>query len=196
MATPKSQRIGILIIALVMVVGTIGSFAIMVLSTKSSQEEAATQNQLIEQYRKQLEKERKEQSDKYYPILAQYKDTPAAFDVSKVGDKVVAKDLKVGTGSSITKDSTYKAYYIGWNPKGKVFDSSLDGKQLRSPLDVAGSGSLIKGWDEGVVGMKIGGIRELTIPSDLAYGEEGSGDQIPPHTPLKFIVMIVSGDNK
>jgi len=194
MATPKSQRIGILIIAFVMVVGTIGSFMIMILSSQNSQKDVAEQNKILEEYQKQIEEQQKKQSDKYYSKFAKYKNSPEAFNAKKVGSKVKKTDLKNGTGSEIKKGTTYQAYYIGWNPKGKVFDSSFNGKALKAPIDTSATGGLIKGWDEGVIGMKVGGVREITIPSDLAYGENGSGGQIPPNTPIKFIIMIIAAD--
>jgi FKBP-type peptidyl-prolyl cis-trans isomerase len=194
MATPKSQRIGIWIIAIVMMIGTIGSFAVMVLQSKNTQTDQAAQNKLYEEYQKQMEAEEKrtkELSDKYYSTFKTYKNSPAVFDKDSVGDNVITKDLKKGTGTVITKDTKYEAYYIGWNPRGKSFDSSFEGESLKAPFDTSVL-SPIKGWSDGVIGMKVGGIRQLTIPSDLAYGETGSGDDIPPNTPIKFIVMIVN----
>lgn len=194
MATPKSQRIGILIIAAVMLVGTLGSFAVMILAGENAKDEQAEQNKLLEEYQKQLEEQEKEAeklSTQYYPQLKPYQDDPAVFDAAAVGDKVTTKDLAVGSGAEIKDGMTYKAYYVGWNPKGKTFDSSFDGEKLKSPLDTS-QVNLIPGWQEGVIGMKVGGVREITIPSDLAYGETGQGDDIPPNTPLKFIVMVIA----
>lgn len=197
MATPKKQRIGIWIIAAVMLVGTLGSFAVMVLANENSQKDLAEQQKYYEEYMKQLEEQQKkdeaaakELSDKYYGEFVKYKDSPATFDESSVGDTVTTKDLKAGDGAEITADTKYKAYYIGWTPKGTVFDSSFDGESLKAPIDTSVM-SLIEGWNQGVVGMKVGGVREITIPSDLAYGEEGSGDKIGPNTPIKFIVMVI-----
>lgn len=104
----------------------------------------------------------------------------------------------------IDGDTPMALYYIGWNPDGEVFDSSLAQDALKEPIyhsdDAQGfvglengidQASLIAGWKDGVKGMKIGGVREITIPSDKAYGPAGSGEQIPPNTPLKFIVMSI-----
>lgn len=195
MATPKSQRIGIWVIAIVMLIGTVGSFAVMILADKNSKTDQVQQDKLLEDYKKQLAEQQKEAdtlSAKYYDQFKQYESTPAEFDMSAVGDKVTTKDIVTGTGADITKDTTYKAYYLGWTPKGKVFDGSIDGTKLKAPLDTS-TISLIPGWSEGVVGMKVGGVRELTIPSDLAYGEQGN-DSIPPNTPIKFIVMIIEAN--
>jgi FKBP-type peptidyl-prolyl cis-trans isomerase len=195
MATPKSQRIGIWVIAIVMLVGTIGSFAVMILADQNSKTDQAQQDKLLEEYQKQLAEKQKEAdalSEKYYGEFKKYESAPAEFDMNAVGDKVTTKDIVAGTGADITKDTTYKAYYIGWTPKGKVFDSSIDGTKLKEPLDTS-TISLIEGWSEGVVGMKVGGVREITIPSDLAYGEKGN-DSIPPNTPIKFIVMVIAAN--
>jgi FKBP-type peptidyl-prolyl cis-trans isomerase len=191
MATPKSQRIGIWIIAVVMLVGTIGSFAVMILANDNAKIDQAEQAKLQQKQVEEMQKQITLLSDQHYPAFKQYKDSPAAFDANAVGDKVVSTDLKQGDGTEVKKESLYQAYYIGWNPKGKVFDSSFDGEKLKTPFDTS-AGAPIKGWQEGVVGMKVGGIRELTIPSDLAYGEKGSGDAIPPNTPIKFIVMVIA----
>jgi FKBP-type peptidyl-prolyl cis-trans isomerase len=194
MATPKSQRIGIWIIAIVMMVGTLGSFAVIVLANKNSATDQTAQNKALEDYKKQAAEQQKqadELSAKYYPQFKQYQSSPATFDAGSVGDKVTTNDLQQGDGTEITKDTKYQAYYIGWNPKGKTFDSSFDGDKLKAPIDTS-QGTMISGWNTGVTGMKVGGVREVTIPSDLAYGDKGSGDDIPPNTPIKFIIMIIA----
>ncbi len=185
MAATKAQRIGIWVIAAFMAVGTIGSFAIIVLANSNQQKDQARVKELTAQYQKDIAA----QSEKYYPTLSQYSSRATAFDAASVTE-LKTEDLVIGDGDPITKDSSFSAYYIGWNPSGTVFDSSIDGQKLKDPLTVQ-PGSVIEGWTKGVDGMKVGGVRELTIPSDLAYGETGSGDSIPPNTPLKFIVMIV-----
>ena len=196
MATPRSQRIGIWIIAIVMAVGTIGSFLVIILSTNNSKSDAARKTTLTNEYQAEYAKyqakvdaQTAELSAKYYPEFSQYATRPAAFDKGSVSE-LKMEDLKIGDGADITAESSFSAYYIGWNPEGVVFDDSIDGTKLKAPLAVA-AGGVIKGWSEGVAGMKVGGIRELTIPSDKAYGEAGSGDKIGPNTPIKFIIMIV-----
>ena len=205
MATPKSQRIGIWIITIVMLLGVIGSFAVMILSQQDSQRTAAEQQKMLAKIQKQqaeADKEAKVLSDKYYPTFSNYKNSPSSFDPTTVGDKVTTNDLVVGDGADITDKSSYQAYYIGWDPDGKVFDSSFDdsAERLKTPLQ-AMPGGLIKGWSEGAVGMKVGGIRELTIPAELAYGKDGIPDQqnpgkysIEPNTPLKFIMYVIKAD--
>lgn len=188
MATTRGQRIGIWVIAMTMTVGTIGSFAAMVLSNQnSSNEQQAAQQQLAAQ-----QQQTSALSAKYYSVLKPYQSTPAAFDASQVDSSTVATtDLVVGTGVTIDSSTKYQAYYIGWTPDGKTFDSSFNGNALSAPIDTSTT-SLIDGWNQGVVGMKVGGIREVTIPSKLAYGSAGSGSSIPPNTPIKFIIMIIA----
>ena len=101
-------------------------------------------------------------------------------------------DQKVGDGAEAVAGKTVQVHYTGWlndnDQKGKKFDSSVDrGRQFSFPL---GAGRVIKGWDEGVAGMKIGGKRTLYIPSDLGYGARGAGRSIPPNADLIFDVEL------
>lgn len=201
MATTKAQRIGIWIIAGFMAVGTIGSFAIIVLANSNDQKDQARLTQLTAEYQKKNQAyqektaaQTKELSAKYFDTLNQYASRPATFDKSTVTE-LKYDDLVVGTGDSITQESSFSAYYIGWTPDGHIFDSSLNNGALKAPIAVV-PGGVIKGWTQGVDGMKVGGIRELSIPSDLAYGPSGQGESIPPNTPLKFIVMIIPAPEK
>jgi len=103
------------------------------------------------------------------------------------------EDTQVGTGPSPTKGQTCVMHYTGWlwenNAKGKKFDSSLDrGKPFEFPL---GMGRVIKGWDEGVATMKVGGKRTLLIPAALGYGDRGAGGAIPPGATLLFEVELL-----
>jgi len=190
--TPKVQRIGILVIAFVMVVGTIGLYIGAILSSKNAMNAQDEANKVAQEAFEKQQAEAKELSEKYYPIFSEYKNRPSEFDAEAVGETVTFVDLKVGNGETLTKESaSYRAYYIGWNPKGKMFDSSFSGESLSPPLDLSQM-NLIPGWYEGVDGMKIGGVREITIPSDLAYGETGGANgDIPPNTPIKFVVMAI-----
>jgi FKBP-type peptidyl-prolyl cis-trans isomerase FkpA len=185
MATTKAQRIGIWIIAVFMAVGTIGSFVIIVLANQNSQTDQARYNELYSQYQASIEKRNKDNFD----ILNKQASLVGSFNAKSV-KKLEKKDITTGDGETLASDSSFTAYYIGWTPDGKIFDSSIDGDTLKNPIDVT-PGGVIEGWTKGVEGMKVGGMRELTIPSDLAYGETGSGDSIPANTPLKFIVLTV-----
>src|SRR6476619_1108410 len=98
-------------------------------------------------------------------------------------------DVTVGTGTEATAGKTVDVHYTGWLLDGKKFDSSKDrGQPFSFPL---GGGRVIKGWDEGVAGMKIGGTRILMIPPNLGYGASGAGGVIPPNATLKFEVELL-----
>src|ERR1044072_1958906 len=128
MATPKSQRIGIWIIAIVMVVGTLLSFVVMVLSSKNDMTDQARIQQLSSdyqkdyaEYQKKVDAQAKDLSGKYYDSFKQYKDDAAKFDKSDV-KSLKKNDLKTGDGAKLTEKSTFTAYYIGGTPDGEVFD--------------------------------------------------------------------------
>ncbi len=98
-------------------------------------------------------------------------------------------DQVVGTGEAAVAGQNVSVHYTGWLENGKKFDSSVDrGQPFSFPL---GAGRVIKGWDEGVQGMKVGGKRKLTIPSDLGYGSRGAGGVIPPNATLIFDVELL-----
>ncbi len=107
-------------------------------------------------------------------------------------DSLEIKDLKQGTGKEAKKGSNIKVHYTGWlASNNKKFDSSLDRKV---PFEFKlGRGEVIPGWDRGVVGMKEGGKRKLTIPSILGYGENGTAN-IPPNSTLIFEVELLQVD--
>jgi FKBP-type peptidyl-prolyl cis-trans isomerase len=98
-------------------------------------------------------------------------------------------DEVVGSGAEAKAGQTAVVYYTGWLTDGKKFDSSKDrGQPFSFPL---GGGRVIKGWDEGVAGMKVGGKRTLTIPANLGYGAAGAGGVIPPNATLRFEVELL-----
>ena len=100
------------------------------------------------------------------------------------------EDLKVGDGAEATAGQKVTVHYVGTLPDGKKFDSSRDrGQGFSFKL---GAGQVIKGWDRGVAGMKIGGMRKLTIPPDMAYGDRGFPPVIPPGSTLVFEVELLS----
>lgn len=104
--------------------------------------------------------------------------------------ELVKEDLAPGKGAAAKTGDTVKVHYTGTLLNGKKFDSSLDRNE---PFEFKlGASMVIKGWDEGVVGMKVGGKRKLTIPADLAYGKRGSPPKIPPNSPLVFEIELIA----
>jgi peptidylprolyl isomerase len=120
---------------------------------------------------------------------------PAAGpDAPKVGQQVTTPsglkytDLVQGTGAMAHAGQKAKVHYTGWLKDGTEFDSS----RARGPFEFTiGGGQVIRGWDEGLLEMKVGGKRQLVIPSDLAYGERGSPGGIPPNAELKFEIELL-----
>lgn len=99
------------------------------------------------------------------------------------------EDQIVGNGDEAIVGQTVEVHYTGWLTDGTKFDSSHDRDQTFSFK--LGGGQVIAGWDQGVAGMKIGGMRKLTIPADLGYGERGAGGVIPPNATLIFKVELI-----
>ncbi|MGA7119605.1 MAG: FKBP-type peptidyl-prolyl cis-trans isomerase [Polyangiaceae bacterium] len=107
--------------------------------------------------------------------------------------KLEIEDSVVGTGRQARSGDTVHVQYTGTLTNGRKFDSSYDHGSEPFKFSI-GKGEVIKGWDEGVVGMKVGGKRRLRIPSDLGYGDKGSPPNIPPGAGLVFEVELVSID--
>lgn len=103
--------------------------------------------------------------------------------------KLMVEEIKVGEGAEAKAGDVVRVHYTGWLIDGTKFDSSVDcGQPFEFNL---GAGEVIKGWDQGVAGMKVGGKRKLTIPPDLGYGDRGAGAVIPPGATLVFEVELL-----
>jgi FKBP-type peptidyl-prolyl cis-trans isomerase FkpA len=121
---------------------------------------------------------------------------PSAVPASGV-NSMQSVELNAGTGEVVTAGKIAVVQYTGWlyeasakDNKGKQFDSSRSsGQPFRFPV---GAGQVIKGWDQGVVGMKVGASRRLIIPADLAYGDSGAGGVIPPGATLVFDIDLIA----
>jgi FKBP-type peptidyl-prolyl cis-trans isomerase len=99
-------------------------------------------------------------------------------------------EIRVGTGEVAKEGSRARVHYSGWLTTGKKFDSSVD---RGTPFDFTiGNGEVIKGWEEGVAGMKVGGKRQLRIPPELGYGADGSPPTIPPNATLIFDIQLLA----
>ena len=198
--TSRGQRIAIWTILILTVVSTAALYVGSLLANKNETADAKVQQDRIAKYQKaykeyqaKIEAQGKELSTKYYDSFKEYEKYPSAFNASSVKE-LKTTDLKAGDGEEIGQE--YAAYYIGWKPDGTVFDGGFSKGALKSPLKISKGSKMIDGWTEGLKGVKIGGIREITIPSDKAYGAAGSNSAdktktIPPNTPLKFIVMVI-----
>ena len=100
------------------------------------------------------------------------------------------EDTTVGGGAVASTGQTVSVHYTGWLENGTKFDSSKD---RNDPFEFKlGAGQVIRGWDEGVAGMKVGGVRRLTIPPQLGYGDRGAGGVIPPKATLLFEVELLA----
>jgi peptidyl-prolyl cis-trans isomerase A (cyclophilin A) len=107
----------------------------------------------------------------------------------KTASGLIYNEKETGVGTQAAAGKTVKVHYTGRFPDGKVFDSSISRGE---PIEfVLGQGHVIRGWDEGIGLMKVGGKAELTIPPHLAYGERGAGGVIPPNATLVFDVELV-----
>ncbi len=199
MATSRAQRTGIWVITIAMTVGTVVGFVVMILA---SQEQQKGQAALAEyqskaaQYQKdtdaqqgELDNEQNALSKKYFATVNEQKKLRVGKFDAKSLTETTSKTIEQGKGEAIGDDSTYATYYIGWTPDGDIFDGSIEKDSLKSPLIVR-PGSVITGWGNMMKGKKIGGIYELSIKAEDAYGETGSGS-IKPNSPIKFVVVPI-----
>ena len=197
--TSTKQRVFIIIIAVIMLGSIIASYAAIILNNGNSGDSGETEvdeakvAEYQEAYDKKAEEFKEKTKDDYEEFIA-YKSEVKAYNEATANEGgVQTKDLKVGTGKELTEEDTdYLAYYIGWCADESVFDSSFDDNDNPTAFAKALDPSLgmIEGWNMGVKGMKLGGIRRITIPGELAYGDsmEICGGE---NKPLRFLVMAV-----
>ena len=111
------------------------------------------------------------------------------MSTSRTPANLLIEDLAVGSGQTAAAGHKVKVHYTGWLTNGKKFDSSKD---RNDPFVFSlGAGQVIRGWDQGVQGMQVGGKRKLTIPPELGYGARGAGGVIPPNATLVFEVELL-----
>jgi len=193
--TSTKQRIFTIIIAIIMLGSTIAMYAVIILGGKKSAANQTTISGLEQEYTtkaNEVNEAALEYSDRYLTTLTQYQSEVKGFNANTANSgSIVKRDLEIGTGRELTaSDTDYFAYYIGFCPNEKVFDSSFQDYDhptvLKTPLNPAMN--LIDGWRQGVTGMKLGGVREITIPSEFAYKDSTTpcGEA---NSPLKFIIL-------
>lgn len=173
MATKKSQRIIIWIIAIVMTVGTLGLYFLMILQTDNASSQTSQQEEQEQAIAKENEKPKEVD--------------PTAYIVKEKVMELKIEDLRVGEGEEVKAGDTITAHYKGTlATNGQKFDSSYD----RGEPATFGLSQVITGWQEGVPGMKVGGKRRLIIPADMAYGATAQAG-IPANSDLVFEVEVL-----
>ncbi len=123
------------------------------------------------------------------PSLRTYPGEPTAMEKKSLPSGLSYEDIKEGTGEQARSGQQVTVHYTGYLTSGKKFDSSVD--RNKPYTFTLGTGQVIKGWDEGVAGMKVGGKRKLIVPPDLGYGSRGTGGVIPPNAELVFDVELL-----
>lgn len=184
MSTSKSQRIGIWVIAVVMTVGTIGSFFVVILANDNQAKDTEQQQKIYAEYQEMQKKAQAERQATLEPLEGY---SAEAFDAAAVTE-LKSEVLVEGTGAELKEDSETSMNYFGWTSDGKIFDSTRV-KGVTTPTSELKLNAVIEGWKEGLVGKKAGSVVKLTIPADKAYGstDNGSGQ---PFGPLMFIVEV------
>lgn len=201
--TSWKTRIVIGIIAFLMLFSTVAVYALIVLSSENKKKSSADASEELTKVEEELTAKRNEVetlavelSNQHYDTLSSYRSNVRSYNAATVDNEgLKSNDLKVGDGAEITEETSYYAYYIGWCADESVFDSSFDSwdnpRELGAPIQYeVGSSSFVAGWEEGVIGMRIGGVRQIDVPGNLAYGEtrEICGGT---NSPLKFMVYAI-----
>ncbi len=202
------QRIVIIIVAILLLSSTVLTYMFIVMSSnsgkQSNEERVAALEEELTAKGKEIETAAEALSPKHFDELLSYQKQVKSFNAARANsEKLQIEDLKEGTGKQLTEgDTDYMAYYIGWCPDGSILDSSFNyedeehktnPKSLKSPL--IQPSSLIEGWTQGVVGMKLGGVRQLSVPGEMAYGDS-VGDKYcgMSNAPLRYVVMALPVD--
>ena len=199
--TSVKQRIIIGTIAVILVGSFIASYAAIIINSSNGTSDSGITDAKIAQYEaiyQEKVNEFKELTKDDFSKFSTYKNEVKAYnETSANSNGLQTKDYVIGSGRTLTEgDTNYLAYYIGYCADETIFDSTLDSttdpKAFTKALDA--SLGLIEGWNAGVVGMKLGGIRRITIPGELAYGDnmEICGGY---NKPLRFIVMAVAKED-
>ena len=205
--TSWKTRIIIGIIGFLMLFSTVAVYALIVLSSENSKKQNDVASKELEEVQKEKEEKGKELesiiadlSKEHLDTLKEYRSRIKSYNAKSVDNAGLKyEDLKKGNGEEITAETKYYSYYIGWCADESVFESSFEDfskpTALRSPLYTEYDGPYIAGWEEGVIGMKVGGVREIDIPAELAYGDkqEICGSK---NSPLKFIIYVVDPGKK
>ena len=195
--TSTKQRIFIALIAVLMLGSIIASYAAIILNggNSSSSGDANVDQAKVAEYQEAYNKLQTEFSEKtkddYDRFIAYKSEIKAYNETSANEDGLQVKDLEKGSGDKISEDNAeYLAYYVGWCADESVFDSSFDNNDNPTAFAKILDASLgmIEGWNQGIEGMRIGGIREITVPGELAYGDSMDicGGK---NKPLKFLIM-------
>ena len=194
--TKLGTRVAMGVIALLLVGSTIGLYIGMVLGNQDESKKNLTAEQAqMEFTNKTMERDAKvssqanELSAIWFEKFSGFKSEVRAFNANAVTE-LTTRDIVVGDGEEITAESSYSAYYIGFLADETIFDSSLNEESLKAPFTVNDGMGAVEGWLQGVVGMRVGGVREMTFPAEMGYGDQEQGS-IPANSPLRFIVMII-----
>lgn len=194
------QRIAIIAAAIVLIGGTLLTYVVVVLNGPNTGDTEQLVDQLSEEYTakgQEIMARAEVLSPKYFDDFVSYKSQIKAYNSANANAAgLEVKDLKVGTGKELGEgDTDYMAYYMGWCADGSIFSSSFNDSDNPTSLGtpMVGSSDMIEGWIQGIVGMKLGGVRQLTISGELAYGDtqEICGGY---NSPLKFIVLALEPD--
>lgn len=199
--TSWKQRLIIAFVALLLLGSTIAVYVMIVLGNDTIDYSKMTSSQLETAYEEvyaEYSARAAELSAIYFDDFSTYRSKVKAYNSTTANSNgVTSKDLKEGDGDEV-ETGNYNAYYIGYCADESIFDSSFDSyddpTELGAPLTVEDD-RLIEGWYSGVKGMKIGGVREVTIPSSLAYGDSyeicGGYD-----SPIRFIIYAIERDEQ